>query len=187
MEELIYLKNKINISSKEASKKKEKKYKEKNIEGDKLKSFIESKEETNEVKKGNKNYNILEIKTEKLIFYKNLITNIEVIYDNMQILRKKGNNLPINIQIIIQYDKKNEADYYLEQKKSSFEQIEIFLLNAKNDYIEKLDSYYKAKKHLRYLHGKLFVNMADYLVNGNLDKIIDILITRMKYSPSCII
>ena len=93
----------------------------------------------------------------------------------MEILRKKGNNLPINIQIIIQYDKKNEADYYLDQKKSSFEQIEIFLLNAKNDYIEKLDSYYKAKKHLRYLHGKLFISMVDYLVNGNLDKIIDIL------------
>ena len=100
---------------------------------------------------------------------------MEMIYENLQILRKKGNNLPIYIEIIVQYDKKKEADYYLNKKKSSIEQIEIFLLDAKNDYIEKLDSYYKEKNHLRYLYGKLFINMVDYLINGNLDKIMDIL------------
>lgn len=58
MDELIHLKNQINISSKEAIKKKEEKDKKKNIEvkSDKLKSFMESNEETNEGKKENKNY-----------------------------------------------------------------------------------------------------------------------------------
>ena len=46
----------------------------------------------------------------------NLVTNMEVIYENMQILRTKGNNLPIDIEIIIQYDKNKEAEYYLDKK-----------------------------------------------------------------------
>ena len=33
----------------------------------------------------------------------------------MEKLRNKGNILPIHISINVQYDKKNEADYYIEK------------------------------------------------------------------------
>jgi len=99
---------------------------------------------------------------------------MEVIYENMQILRTKGNNLPIDIKILVEYDKKNEAYYYLDQKESTFELIETFLLNAKDDYIKKLDSAYKEKKHIRFLYGKLFRKLVGYLDGGSLEKIIDI-------------
>jgi len=99
---------------------------------------------------------------------------MEIIYENMQILRSKGNNLPIDIKIIIKYDKKKEPEYYLDQKESSFDLIEQFLLNAKDDYNKKLDAAYKDKRHLRYLYGKLFRKLFWYLDGGSFDKIIDI-------------
>ena len=99
---------------------------------------------------------------------------MEIIYENMQILRSKGNNLPIDIKIIIKYDKKKEPEYYLDQKESSFDIIEQFLLNAKDDYNKKLNAAYKDKRHLRYLYGKLFRKLFCYLDGGSFDKIIDI-------------
>ena len=99
---------------------------------------------------------------------------MEVIYENMQILRTKGNNLPIYIRILVEYDKKKEAIFYLDKKESTFEIIETFLLNAKDDYIKKLDSAYKEKKHIRFLYGKLFRKLVGYLDGGSLERIKDI-------------
>ena len=170
MEELIHLKNKINVSANDENIKEEDKIK--HDKSDKSKAE-EVKKKIDEEKNKEKN-DILKIKLKKLLFYKNLVTNMEVIYENMQILKTKGNNLPIDIKIIVQYDRKNEADYYLDQKKSSFGQIETFLLNARNDYIKKLDLAYKEKKHLRYLYGKLFRKIIEYLDGGSFEKVIDI-------------
>ena len=176
MEELIHLKNKINISAKGPKKKEEEKNKSKQTDtkNDKLKEIEETIYKNEKEKKEKEKKDLLKIKLEKLIFYKNLITNMEVIYENMQTLRTKGNNLPIDIKIIVQYDKKNEADYYLDQKESSFEQIEIFLLSAKDDYKKILESAYKEKTHIRYLYGKLFKSIIRYLDGGSLEKVIDI-------------
>ena len=149
IDELIHLKNKINISEKD----------------------INTEEEKDKEKEKK---DILKIKSKKLLFFKNLVNNMEIIYENMQILRAKGNNLPIEIKIIVQYDKINEADYYLDQKKSSFTKIETFLLNAKDDYIKKLDFYYKEKISLRYLYGMLFINFVGYLDSGSTEKVEDI-------------
>ena len=146
MKELIDLKNKINILPKNNN--------------------IENKEE--EETKEKEKQDILSIKTAKLLFYKNLDSNIEVIFENMQILRTKGNNLQIDIEIIIQYDKNREAKYYLDKKKSNFDIIEAFLLNSKDDYIKKLDLAYKEKKHIRYLYGNLFRKIIKYLEGGNI-------------------
>ena len=166
MEELIYLKNKINIlpldNNIEKGNNEEKKRK-----GDKI-EIMEKEEDKNE----KEIHDILKIKSEKLIFFKNLVTYIEVIYENMQILRIKGNNLPIDIQIIVQYDKNKEAEYYLDKKKSNFSIIETFLLNAKDDFIKKLDLAYKEKNHIRYLYGNLFRKI--YLDYANFENIIDI-------------
>ena len=117
---------------------------------------------------------ILKMKTKKLLFYKNLVNNIEIIYENMQILRTKGNNLPIDIKITIQYDIKNEANYYLDQKESNFEIIETFLLNAKKDYLNKLDLTYKEKIYTRFLYGKLFKKIVGYLDGGSHERVMDI-------------
>ena len=138
MDELIHLKNKINIYP----------YKEKN--------------------------ELLNEKYEKLLTFKRLVINTEKIYENMQYLRTKGNDLPINIKIIIKYYKKKETEYYLDQKESSFDLIEQFLLNAKDDYSKQLDAAYKYKKHLRYFYGKLFKKLLWYLDGGSFDKIVDI-------------
>ena len=154
MEELIHLKDKVNILPKDNDIEKNK--------DDKIE--IKEKEEA---KDGKEKQDILKMKCEKLLFFKNLVTNMEVIYENMQILRTKGNNLPIDIEIIIQYDKKKEAEYYLDKKKYNFSIIETFLLNAKDDYLKKLDSAYKEKKHIRYLHGNLFRKIVEYLDCGN--------------------
>ena len=171
MEELIHLKNKINIVPK-ATKKKKKEKDGKETPGKEIE--INTKiEEEKKVEKEEKN-DLLKVKSEKLLSFKNLITNMEIIYENMQILRSKGNNLPIDIKIIIKYDKKKEPDYYLDQKESSFDLIEQFLLNAKDDYKKKLDAAYKDKRHLRYLYGKLFRKLFWYLDGGSFEKIIDI-------------
>jgi len=157
-------------------KKKKRKKKEEIKEGDSASISINEKEETIKEKdnKENEKNDLLTEKSEKLLFFKNLITNMEIIFENMQILRSKGNNLPIGIKIIVEYDKKKEAEYYLDQKETSFDVIEIFLLNAKDDYKSKLDSAYKEKIHLRYLYGKLFRKLFAYLEGGSFDKIIDI-------------
>jgi len=54
----------------------------------KNKIHIKSKKENNEIK-------ILQIKWDKLVFFKENISNLEKIYDNMKVLRAKGNSLPI--------------------------------------------------------------------------------------------
>ena len=177
MKELVHLKNKINVSAKDSKKNEEEKNKSKEIDtkNDKLEEIGKTicKNEKEEKEKKEKK-DLLKIKSEKLLFYKNLITNMEVIYENMQTLRAKGNNLPIDINIILHYDKKNEADYYLVQKELNFEQIETFLLSAKDDYKKILESAYKEKTHIRYFYGKLFRTIVRYLDGGNLENVIDI-------------
>ena len=152
MDELIHLKNKISI----------------------VEETGEANYQSKQIKSNEEKEDILRIKTRKLLFYKNLVNNMEIIYENIKILRTKGNNIPINIKIITEYDKKNEAYYYLDQKESSFEQIETFLVNAKNDYIIKLDSAYKERRHIRFLFGKLFREIVGYLDGARLEKVIDI-------------
>ena len=172
MDELIHLKNKINIIPKETKKKEKDKKKEEQTLCDTEISAkkVEEKNVINEVKEND----LLKKKSEKLLSFKNLITNMEIIYENMQILRNKGNNLPIDIKITINYDKKKEEEYYLDGEESSFDIIEKFLLEAKDDYKKKLDAAYKDKRHLRFLYGKLFRKLFWYLDGGSFDKIIDI-------------
>ena len=166
MDELVHLKNKINISQKNEKKKEEEE--ERNKEEN---NICDSNDKSKKVEEKN---DLLKEKSEKLLFYKNLITNMEVIYENMEILRNKGNNLPIDIKIIVNYNERKEATYYLDQNETSFDIIETFLLNAKDDYVKKLDLAYKEKNHTRYLYGQLFRKLVGYLDGGSLERIIDI-------------
>ena len=116
MEKLIYLKNRINIKP-------------------------QAKE-----KGGDKNKDALQIKCEKLIFFKENISNLELIYDNMKVLRTKGSSLPIFILIEIKYP---EIKYSLNQKDVDFEFINDYLFKAKTEQINQLDLKYRQNKYLR--------------------------------------
>ena len=65
-----------------------------------------------------------EIKCNKLIFFKDIISNLEIIYDKINILRKKGFNIPIVINISIKYPK---VLYKLNDKEKEFNKIKDYL------------------------------------------------------------
>jgi len=131
IDELINLKNKINIQEDE-----NKKNKRKEDEGEK---------------------DIYQIKCDKLIFFKKIISNIEIIYDKIKVLRIKGYNIPILINIEIKYPsiiyKFNKNN---EEEEKDFEYIKNYLFTIKNDYEDQLNTIYQNEKHLRFLYGNLF-------------------------------
>ena len=133
-----------------------------------MKNLIQLKNKIPPLKKGGKKVNksneIIEEKRDKLIFFKEIISNLEIIYDNMNILRKKGNNLPIRIEIKIKYPK---IIYKINKKEEKFEQIQDFLFKAKTDYNSILKSIYKEKRYLRFLNGKLFRRIMIHLEYTN--------------------
>ena len=141
LEELIHLKNKIQIKN-EFDYKIEK-------DDDKLKS-----------------------KCKILIFFKNMISNLEIINEYMNVLRTKGSSLPIKITIKVRIQNNVPTIiYYLDKKKNvQFEEIRNFLFNAKTKYISQLDSIYKEKFNLRLLYGKQFRSVMKHLEsNLNID------------------
>ena len=79
MKELINLKNKINIQP-------------------------ENKQIKNGEKENKEKKDLYQIKCDKLIFFKNIVSNFEVIYDKIKILRIKGYNIPIIINILFIYN-----------------------------------------------------------------------------------
>ena len=106
-----------------------------------------------------------EIKPENklLIFFKDIITNFEIINDYMNVLRNKGSSLPIKICI---KTKHYNVNYYLDEKSVNFETIKSFLLKATNKYTLILDLMYKEKKVLRFLYGRQFRIMMKHFENS---------------------
>ena len=129
--QLIDLKNKINIQH-ENSKNKEDEKKE---EGKKKDLYYE--------------------KCDKLLFFKDIVSNFEAIYDKIKILRSKGYNIPIKIFISIKYSKISYK-FIEDGEEKEFKDIKKYLFTIKNDYEEQLDTIYQNEKHLRFLYGKLF-------------------------------
>ena len=103
LEELKKLKNKINIQKKT------------NENGDKIKKVENNKEKDK-----------FEEKCDKLIFFKDIVTNLEIIYDKMDALRKKGFNIPIVINIAIEYypkkrfKRRSKSIISIKQRKKKF-------------------------------------------------------------------
>ena len=86
----------------------------------------------------------------------------------MKILRNKGYNLPIKIDIKMNIKENNPSIiYYLDETKKSFQDIEDFLLNIKNDYINRLDLNYKKYPNLRLLYGSQFKFISKYSKTGS--------------------
>ena len=99
-------------------------------------------------------------KLKKLLFFKDIISELEVIYDNIKSLRIKGSSLPIEIIIEIKYPYKK---YSLNNIVQNFQEIKDFLFNAKIEQITQLDSIYRQYKYLRFLYGKLFRKIIKHL------------------------
>ena len=145
MDELINLNKKINIKNKKAKD-------EDNTDND-----------------------ILKIKLRNLIFFKNVISNLEIINEYINDLRNKGSSLPIKINIkIITKNNKSTIKYYLNDKEEeSFKEIKKFLLNCKNKYISQLNEMYKYEINLRFLYGKQLSTIIKHIENGiNIESII---------------
>ena len=119
----------------------------------------------NEFQYGNNNNNLLKFKI--LLFYKNVIINLEKIMDHMKVLREKGINLPIKISMKIEV-KNNEPSikYYLEEKEETFGNINNYLINVKNSYTSQISSFYIKTKNLRFLYGKQFRTIMKHLEDG---------------------
>jgi len=114
--------------------------------------------------KENKNKDKLQIKCEKLIFFKENISNLEMIYNFIKALRTKGSSLPILININLEYPNKK---YILNQKETNFENIKDFLFKVKMELMLQLDLIYKQNIYLRFLYGKLFNNIIKHLNGGD--------------------
>ena len=96
---------------------------------------------------------VYEIKCHKLLFFKSVISNLEIIYDKINILRTEGFNIPIIINIIIKYP---DVEYKLNDSERTFNNIKEYLFTVKNDYETQLTTIYENDKYLRLLYGKLF-------------------------------
>ena len=107
----------------------------------------------------------LNSKFKDLIFFKRIISEIELINKDMKILRKKGSSLPIQITITISKKKDEDPsiEYKIDKFQTNFEFIKNFLFNAKNTYISQLNSNYKEKLNLRFLYGKQFRTIMKHL------------------------
>ena len=99
-------------------------------------------------------------KYKMLCNFKEIVNNIEMIYDYMVILRRKGSSLPIIINININDSK---AKYFLGSAETTFDKIQNYLLNARNFLINKLDEQYKEKANLRFIYGKQFESIMKHL------------------------
>ena len=88
-----------------------------------------------------------------MLFFKNVVADLEIIYDKINILRTKGFNIPIVINVSIKYP---EITYKLNDQEKEFGKIKDYLFKVKNDYKNQLNTIYENEKYLRLLYGKLF-------------------------------
>ena len=110
----------------------------------------------------------IKLKHEKLLFFKDIISNLETIIEYMKVLRAKGSSL--KIKICIKVEKMDKIKYELGNEEVSFKYIRNYLINVKNNYISQLDSMYKDKVNLRFFYGKQFRSIIKHLETGfNID------------------
>ena len=123
------------------------------------------------------NEKILIKKNQALLLFKEIVNNIESIYEHLIVLRKKGNILPIYIKVAIETKENEEkveettVNYYLNDQKGkevlkSFDFIEKYLSKAKNDFIKQLEQFLKNNEQLRFFYGKQFNTIVNHL-DGN--------------------
>ncbi len=120
-------------------------------------------------KEEKKEKDIFELKCDKLIFFKDLVSEIEIIYDKINILRSKGYNIPIEIKIEIKYpnvkypnEKYPKVIYELYGKSKDFNYIKEYLFKIKNEYETQLSAIYESDKYIRFLYGKLLRKVSQH-------------------------
>ena len=132
-------------------------------------------------KKDEEKKDLYQIKCDKLIFFKNIVSNLEVLYDKIKILRIKGYNIPIIINISIKYPKITYK-FHDEDDEKEFNDIKNYLFTIKNDYENQINTIYQNEKHLRFLYGKLFRKIKMHQ-EGNCDvlEIIRYILNKVDY------
>jgi len=174
LENLIHLKNKIHIKNET----------KKNDENKLKKGNLESKDEK-EIQIKNSIEDNLDFKRKILSFYKNIISDLEIIMEYMEVLRNKGSSLPIRINMEIKVEKdKPSIIYYLEDNKISFQSIRNFLFDAKTSYIAQLEKMYKEKINLTLLYGKQFRSIMKHLEDSeNVDSFLRYILNYKDNKP----
>ena len=126
-----------------------------------LKNKIQLKQEGKKDSTSDENSNYRK-KYDRLKFFKDLSTNIEEIYELINILRTKGSTLPISIHVDVSYP---DVNYYLgqDEKKKDFKDIYDFLSKAKSNIRDKLDSVYKQMTTIRFLYGKQIDSILNHI------------------------
>ena len=150
LEEMIKLKGKINLQTEKSN--------------EEIKNKKEEKNETTEKKEKDP----YEDKCDKLLFFKEIISNLEVIYNKLNILRAKGFNIPIVINVEIKYSKDSKVSYILNGKEKNVNEIIDYLFEINNNYENELSIVLETKKYLRFLYGKLFRKIRQHQ-EGNFD------------------
>ena len=135
-----------------------------------LKNKIFILPEKNDIKVNNEIKDIQQIKYDKLKYFKDIMTNVEEIYEKIKLIRKKGYLIPFLISIEMKYPK---IVYLLDDEEKDFIFIKNHLLTIIYYYENQMDTVYKSQKYLRFLYGKLFLRIKWYL-EGN-DEISDII------------
>ena len=115
--------------------------------------------------KEDKDDDLIKSKCKILLFFKEIMSGLEVINGYMRILRRKGSSLPIKISIKIKVKEKEPIQYFFGRNKSNLKEIRKFLFEAKNAYISQLDAKYKEKLNLRFLYGRQFRTIMKHLEN----------------------
>ena len=142
---------------------------DKNEELDKIKSIKHKINIPNEIEiKLNENKDLLDKqgnsqeKLELLIKFKKFVNSIELIEQFISVFKRKGCSLPISIKIEV---KNKEVEYFLDEKKISYEELKSYLLNVKNYLEKKLDLNYKTQENLRILYGEQFYTLRKNIFN----------------------
>ena len=172
--EIILEQNGEEIIIKEANESKEKKVK---IQYNTVNDLFKLKNKINVKPKNtvgeSENEKTLIKKNNTLLLFKDIVNNIESIYEHLLVLRKKDNILPIRIKVEIETEEEDDKEnikvkYYINDKKGkevekSFEYIDKYLSNAKNDFIKQLEQFYKKNDYIRFFYGRQFVTIVNHL------------------------
>ena len=143
--EIIFLQNNEEITIKESNETKDKNPINSIEDLIILKNKIHVKQKIDENDSENENKMIK--KNNTLNFFKEIINNIETIYEHISVLKIK----------YFLNDKNNKAI------EKNFDEIEKFLSNAKKDLIKQLETFYKIDDFMRFFYGKQIVSIVDHL------------------------
>ena len=97
---------------------------------------------------------IQQIKRDKLLYFKEIIINVEEIYDRIKLMRKRGYYLtPLELNIEMKYP---NVIYKIENDEKDFAFIRDYLFTITNYYEDQINKIYQNREYMRFIYEKLF-------------------------------